>query len=78
MTNLDGTVATKLIDMLIDKGHMTKNDIACVYHKCLEASSELLYQTCEGFIEAHHIFMLQTIRKDIQQTEVIFPVLQIV
>jgi transposase len=71
MTNLDGAVATKLIDMLIDKGHVTMDDIASVYHKRLEASPELLYQACEGFIEAHHIFMLQTIRKDIQQTEAI-------
>ena len=71
MTNLDGAVAAKLIDMLIDKGHVTMDDIASVYHKRLEASPELLYQACEGFIEAHHIFMLQTIRKDIQQTEAI-------
>jgi transposase len=71
MTHLDGVVSTKLIDMLINKGHVTMDDIASVYHKRLEASPELLYQACEGFIEAHHIFMLQTIRKDIQQTEAI-------
>ena len=71
MSHLDGAVATKLIDLLIDKGHVTMDDIACVYHKRLEASPELLYQACEGFIEAHHVYMLQTIRKDIRQTEVI-------
>ena len=32
---------------------------------------ELLYQACEGFIEPHHTYMLQTIRKDIKQTEAI-------
>lgn len=69
MSHLDGVVATKLIDILIDKGHVTMDDIACVYHKRLEASPELLYQACEGFIEPHHTYMLQTIRKDIEQTE---------
>ena len=69
MSHLDGVVATKLIDILIDKGHVTMDDIACVYHKRLEASPELLYQACEGFIEPHHTYMLQTIRQDIEQTE---------
>ena len=67
MSHLDGVVATKLID----KGHVTMDDIACVYHKRLEASPELLYQACEGFIELHHTYMLQTIRKDMEQTEAI-------
>jgi hypothetical protein len=71
MSSLDGVVATKLIDMLIDKGQVTMDDIVCVYHKKLEASPELLYQACEGFIEAHHVYMLQTIRKDMEQTEII-------
>ena len=44
--SLDGVVANKLIDMLIDKA-------------------------CEGFIEPHHIYMLQTIRKDMEQTKAI-------
>ena len=48
--SLDGVVANKLIDMLIDKGHVTMDDITCIYHKKLEASPELLYQACEGFI----------------------------
>ena len=55
--SLDGVVANKLIDMLIDKGHVTMDDITCIYHKKLEASPELLYQACEGFIEPHHIYM---------------------
>ena len=69
--SLDGVVANKLIDMLIDKGHVTMDDITCIYHKKLEASPELLYQSCEGFIEPHHIYMLQTIRKDMEQTKAI-------
>ncbi len=69
--SLDGVVANKLIDMLIDKGHVTMDDITCIYHKKLEASPELLYQACEGFIEPHHIYMLQTIRKDMEQTKAI-------
>lgn len=71
MSHLDGVVATKLIDLLIEKGHVTMDDIRCVYHKRLEASPELLYQACEGFIEPHHTYMLQTIRKDMEQTETI-------
>ena len=69
--SLDGVVANKLIDMLIDKGHVTMDDITCIYHKKLEASPELLYHACEGFIEPHHIYMLQTIRKDMEQTKAI-------
>ena len=38
--SLDGVVANKLIDMLIDKGHVTMDDITCIYHKKLEASPE--------------------------------------
>ncbi len=64
-SHLDGMVATKLIDMLIEKGHVTMDDIACVYHKRFEANPELLYQECEGFIEPYHTYMLQTIRKNI-------------
>lgn len=71
MSHLDSVVATKLIDILMEKGHVTMDDIACVYHQRLEASPELLYQACEGFIEPHHTYMLQTIRKDIEQMEVI-------
>lgn len=56
MSHLDGVVATKLIDMLIGKGHVTMDDITCVYHKRLEAGPELLYQVCEGFIELHHTY----------------------
>lgn len=53
VSSTDGAVATKLIDLLISKGHVTMDDILSVYHKRLEASPELLYQACEGFIEAH-------------------------
>lgn len=34
--SLDGVVANKLIDMLIDKGHVTMDDITCIYHKNLK------------------------------------------
>lgn len=70
ISHLDGVMATKLIDMLIEKGHATMDDIVCVYYKN-EASPELLYQACEGFIEPHHTDMLQTTRKDVGQTEAI-------
>lgn len=71
MSHPDGVVATRLTDMLTEKGHVTMDDIACVYHKKVEASPELPYQVCEGFIEPHHTYMLQTIRKDIEQTETV-------
>lgn len=69
MSHTDGAVATKLIDLLIDKGHVTMEEISGVYHKKLGASPELLYQACEGFVEPHHVFMLQAIRKDMEQTK---------
>lgn len=50
------------------------DDIVCVYlsyHKKVEASPKLPYQVCEGFIEPHHTYMLQTIRKTIGQTETV-------
>lgn len=69
LSDTSGAVATKLIDLLIDKGHVTMDDIACVYHKKLQATAEELYLACECFMEPHHVYMLQTIRKDIAQTE---------
>jgi len=33
MCSLDGVVTNKLIDMLIDKGHITMDEIASIYRK---------------------------------------------
>ena len=42
-----------------------------MYHKNLKVDPKLLYQACESFIKPHHAYILQTIRKDIEQTEAI-------
>lgn len=41
----------------------------CVYHKKLAESPEELLEACTGFVEEHHIYLLQMIRKDISQTQ---------
>lgn len=45
------------------------DDIEVVYHQKLNASKELLFEACKGKIGEHHKYMLQMIRKDIEQTQ---------
>ena len=44
-------------------------DIESVYHKKLSASPQGLLEACTGFVEEHHVYMLQMIRKSIAQTQ---------
>jgi transposase len=46
-------------------------DIEEVYHRKLEASKEDLYEACQGLLTDHHIYLLQTIQKDIASTETV-------
>lgn len=48
---------------------VTMQDIDEVYHKKLEATKEELYEACQGFVTEHHVYMLQLIRKEINDTE---------
>jgi Transposase and inactivated derivatives len=69
LTDTSGVVALKLIDMLCETGKVNMSDIDRVYHGQIKASKEELFEACTGFVEEHHIYLLQIIRKDIAQTE---------
>ena len=69
LTDTSGVVAIKLIDLLCETGKVSISDIDKVYHGQIKASKEELFEACTGFIEEHHIYLLQIIRKDIAQTE---------
>jgi transposase len=71
LSDTHGIVGTKLIDKLCENGKINKEDIEEVYHGKLRASREEIYEACEGFVTAHHVFMLQAIRKDISSCEAI-------
>lgn len=65
VSNTSGTT----IDMLCEGKVLTLDDINSVYHGKLSASPEELLEACTGFVEEHHIYLLQMIRKDIDQTQ---------
>lgn len=69
VSNTSGVTATKLIDKLCDGEVITMDDILSVYHGKLSATPEELLEACTGFVEEHHVYMLQMIRKDIDQTQ---------
>jgi transposase len=71
VTSTSGVTATKLIDKLCNGEVITMSDIEEVYHKKIQASKEELYEACQGFVEEHHVYLLGTIRTDIEQTEVL-------
>ena len=71
LSDTHGVVGTKLIDKLCKSGKISMEDIEEVYHGKLQASREEIYEACEGFVTAHHVFMLQAIRKDISSCEAI-------
>ena len=69
VANTSGVTATALIDMLCEGRKLTMADIESVYHKKLSASPQELLEACSGFVEDHHVYMLQMIRKSIAQTQ---------
>ena len=71
VANTSGVTATALIDMLCEGRKLTIEDIESVYHKKLSASPQELLEACTGFVEEHHVYMLQMIRKSIAQTQVL-------
>ena len=71
VSNTSGSTATSLIDMLCEGKKLTLDDIKSVYHGKLSASPEELLEACTGFVEEHHIYLLQMIRKDIDQTQIL-------
>lgn len=71
VSDTSGVTATALIDMLCEGRKLTLEDIAYVYHKKLAASPQELLEACTGFVEEHHVYLLQIIRKDISQTQIL-------
>lgn len=71
VSSTTGVTATALIDMLCDGKKLTIDDIKSVYHGKLAASPEELLEACTGYVEEHHIYLLQMIRKDIINTQVL-------
>jgi transposase len=69
LSNTQGVVGTKLIDKLCSGKKISKEDIEEVYHGKIQASKEEIYEACEGMVTEHHIFMLQTIKRDIAYCE---------
>ena len=69
LSNTQGVVGSKLIDKLCSGKTIMMSDIDQVYHRRLGASKEDLYEACQGILNDHHIYLLQTIKKDIQATE---------
>ena len=69
LSSTSGAVGTKLINKLCDGMEVTMQDIDEVYHKKLEATKEELYEACQGFVTEHHVYLLQLIRKEINDTE---------
>jgi transposase len=69
LSDTQGVVGTKLIDLLCENGKISPEDIDKVYHGKLKASREEIREACEGVVTAHHVFMLQTIRRDMDSCE---------
>ena len=69
LSSTSGVTATKLIDILCSGRAVTMADVQEVYHKRIAATPEELLEACTGFVEEHHIYMLQMINRDIDQTE---------
>lgn len=71
VSNTSGVTATALIDMLCEGRKLTLSDIEGIYHKKLAASPQELLEACTGFVEEHHVYMLQMIRRNIAQIQVL-------
>lgn len=68
LSSTSGVVGTKLIDKICEGKQITMQDIDQVYHKKLGASKDEIFEACQGFVTAHHVYMLQLIRKEIDNT----------
>ncbi len=68
LSSTSGVVGTKLIDKICEGKQITMQDIDQVYHKKLGASKEEIFEACQGFVTEHHVYMLQVIRQEIENT----------
>lgn len=68
LSSTSGVVGTKLVDKICEGKQITMQDIDQVYHKKLGASKDEIFEACQGFVTTHHVYMLQLIRKEIDNT----------
>lgn len=68
LSSTSGVVGIKLIDKILEGKQITMQDIDRVYHKKLGASKDEIFEACQGFVTTHHVYMLQLIRKEIDNT----------
>jgi transposase len=68
LSSTSGVVGSKLIDKICEGKQITMQDIDQVYHKKLGASKDEIFEACQGFVTTHHVYMLQLIRKEIDNT----------
>jgi hypothetical protein len=55
-----------LVGKLFEGKGVILEDIEAVYHQRLQASKEELYEACcNGIVTEHHVFMLESIKRDI-------------
>ena len=71
LSSVQGVGSTKLINKLCQGEVITRADVDQAYHGKMQCSREDLYEACQGFVEQHHIYMLQTIQSNITRTEVV-------
>lgn len=69
LSSTSGAVGTRLIDKICQRQSITMQDIDEVYHKKLQASKEEIFEACQGFITDHHVYMLQIIRQEMDNTQ---------
>jgi transposase len=65
LSNTGGVTGTKLINKLCRGQGVSMADIEAVYHQKIQASKEEIYEACNGEVTPHHVYMLQTIKRDI-------------
>jgi transposase len=69
LSSTSGAVGARLIDKICEGKSIDMQDIDEVYHKKLQASKEDIYEACQGFITGHHVYMLQIIRQEMDNTQ---------
>jgi transposase len=69
LSDVSGVAGTKLVDKLCNGEVITMSDVESVYHWKMQCTREDLYEACQGFVDPHHIYLLQTIRANIAHTE---------
>ena len=69
LSDTQGVVATKLINLLCEGKQITMEDIDKVYHNKLQCTKEELYEACNGVMSENTIMLLGIIRKNIAHTQ---------